>query len=121
MKFIALTLLRAYKWLISPLLGPACRYVPSCSEYAMEAVARYGVVRGGLKAAWRLARCHPLAQGGFDPVASRQSPVASYQGEHLPDQRHTSHCDMLPGLRTNALATGDWRLGTRDHQKESTN
>ncbi|MGC2321539.1 MAG: membrane protein insertion efficiency factor YidD, partial [Terriglobales bacterium] len=55
MNWIALTLLRAYKWLISPLLGPACRYVPSCSEYAMEAVARYGVVRGGLKAAWRLA------------------------------------------------------------------
>jgi len=76
-KWIALALLRAYKWLVSPLLGPACRYVPSCSEYAMEAVARYGVVRGGMKAAWRLARCHPLSKGGFDPVVSRQLPVAS--------------------------------------------
>ncbi len=77
MNWIVLTLLRAYKWLISPLLGPACRYVPSCSEYAMEAVARYGVLRGGLKAAWRLVRCHPFAKGGFDPVVSCQSPVAS--------------------------------------------
>ena len=76
MNWIVLTLLRAYQWLISPLLGPACRYVPSCSEYAMEAVARYGVVRGGLKAAWRLACCHPLAKGGFDPVVSGQWPVA---------------------------------------------
>jgi len=67
---IALLVLRAYKWLISPLLGPACRYVPSCSEYAMEAVAHYGIIGGGLRAAWRLARCHPFARGGFDPVYS---------------------------------------------------
>jgi len=84
MKWIALLLLRAYKWLVSPLLGPACRYVPSCSEYAMEAVVRYGVVRGGLKAAWRLARCHPFARGGFDPVASCQLAVASVQGSRTP-------------------------------------
>jgi len=77
MKWVALAALRVYQWLISPLLGPACRYVPSCSEFAMEAVARYGVVRGGLKAAWRLARCHPLAKGGFDPVVSCQFPVVS--------------------------------------------
>lgn len=68
MNWIVLTLLRAYQWLISPLLGPACRYVPSCSEYAMEAVAHYGVLKGGSKAVWRLARCHPLARGGFDPA-----------------------------------------------------
>ncbi len=74
MQEIVLKVLRAYKWLVSPLLGPACRYVPSCSEYAMEAVARYGVLQGGLKAAWRLARCHPLARGGFDPVASVNTP-----------------------------------------------
>lgn len=77
MTWIVLTILRGYQWLISPLLGPACRYVPSCSEYAMEAVARYGALKGGMKAAWRLARCHPLAKGGFDPVASCQLPVAS--------------------------------------------
>jgi putative membrane protein insertion efficiency factor len=77
MNGIVLTLLRAYKWLVSPLLGPACRYVPSCSEYAMEAVARYGVVRGGWKVACRLARCHPFAKGGLDPLVSCQLPVVS--------------------------------------------
>jgi putative membrane protein insertion efficiency factor len=68
MKAIVLGLLRAYKWLLSPLLLPACRYVPTCSEYAMEAVERYGVLRGGCMAAWRLLRCHPLVKGGHDPV-----------------------------------------------------
>jgi len=76
MSWILLTLLRAYKWLVSPLLGPACRYVPSCSDYAMEAVARYGVLRGGWKAVWRLARCHPLAKGGFDPVSGNKPDVS---------------------------------------------
>ena len=63
-----LLLLRGYKWALSPLLPPACRYVPSCSEYAMEAVDRYGVLRGGVMALWRVLRCHPFVQGGYDPV-----------------------------------------------------
>jgi len=50
------------------MLLPACRYVPTCSEYAMEAVDGYGVVRGSAKAIWRLLRCHPFAEGGLDPV-----------------------------------------------------
>lgn len=76
MKWAIQWLLRAYKRYVSPMFLPACRYVPTCSEYAMEAVERYGVLRGGLKAAWRLLRCHPFARGGFDPVASSQLPVA---------------------------------------------
>ena len=67
-RFVALHALRAYKWLVSPWLPPSCRYVPSCSEFAMEAVERYGVLRGGCKAALRVLRCHPLAKGGYDPV-----------------------------------------------------
>ena len=67
-KFAVLRLLRAYNWAISPLLPPACRYVPTCSEYAMEAVERYGAVRGGLKAIGRVLRCHPFVRGGYDPV-----------------------------------------------------
>ena len=63
-----LFLLRGYKWAISPMLRPACRFVPTCSEYAMEAVERHGVMRGGAIAVRRLLRCHPLAKGGFDPV-----------------------------------------------------
>lgn len=67
-KLAALQILRAYKWAISPLLPPSCRFVPTCSEYAMEAVDRYGVLRGSVLALMRLLRCHPLAHGGYDPV-----------------------------------------------------
>ncbi|HXY14666.1 MAG TPA: membrane protein insertion efficiency factor YidD [Terriglobales bacterium] len=67
-KKLLLLLLRAYKWAISPMLLPACRYVPTCSEYAMEAVEHYGVLHGSAKALWRLMRCHPFVKGGVDPV-----------------------------------------------------
>jgi len=67
-----LLLLRGYKWAISPMLAPACRYVPTCSEYAMEAVERYGVLRGGFMALGRLLRCHPFVKGGYDPVVKRK-------------------------------------------------
>jgi uncharacterized protein len=76
-KKIVILLLHAYKSAISPMLLPACRYVPSCSEYAMEAVERYGVLHGGAKAAWRLMRCHPLAKGGVDPVVKMKGSVIS--------------------------------------------
>jgi putative membrane protein insertion efficiency factor len=69
MKSIALGLLQLYKRWISPAFPPSCRYIPTCSEYAAEAVERYGVVRGGIMAAGRVLRCHPYAQGGLDPVA----------------------------------------------------
>ncbi len=69
MKSVVLAVLRAYRWLVSPLLPAACRYTPTCSEYALEAVERYGALRGGWRAARRVLRCHPLARGGFDPVA----------------------------------------------------
>lgn len=65
---LVLSLLRGYKWAISPLFPPSCRYVPTCSEYAQEAIERYGVLRGGWMAGWRLLRCHPLVKGGYDPV-----------------------------------------------------
>ena len=71
-KLLALRVLRAYKWAISPLFLRACRYVPSCSEYAMEAVERFGVVRGGMMAGARLLRCHPFVRGGYDPVVKVQ-------------------------------------------------
>jgi len=65
---LVLFLLSGYKWAISPMFPPACRYVPTCSEYAMDAVAHHGVARGSVMAAWRLLRCHPFARGGYDPV-----------------------------------------------------
>jgi uncharacterized protein len=65
---LAVTLLQAYKWAISPMFPPSCRYTPTCSEYAAEAIDRYGIVRGSAMAVWRLLRCHPFVRGGYDPV-----------------------------------------------------
>ncbi len=68
MKAVLLAVLRFYKNAISPWLPAACRFYPTCSEYAMEAVERYGALHGLWLAARRLARCHPFHPGGFDPV-----------------------------------------------------
>jgi uncharacterized protein len=67
-KAIALALLRFYKLLISPLLPPSCRFVPTCSEYAAEAIAKYGFLKGSLIGFKRLCRCQPFCAGGYDPV-----------------------------------------------------
>lgn len=61
-------LVRGYQMAISPLLPPACRYYPSCSAYAIEALERHGALRGAWLAAKRIARCHPFRPGGYDPV-----------------------------------------------------
>jgi len=76
-KTFVVHLLRGYKWAISPMFSPACRYLPTCSEYAIEAVDRYGVMRGSLMAIWRVLRCHPFAKGGYDPVAKQRSSKAA--------------------------------------------
>ena len=65
---LALTVLRIYKRWISPALPSACRFHPTCSEYMMEAIERYGVLRGVGMGLMRLGRCHPFHHGGFDPV-----------------------------------------------------
>lgn len=102
-KLVTLRLLQAYKWAISPMFPPACRYVPTCSEYAMEAVERYGALRGGLMALLRLLRCHPFARGGYDPVVKpslvRQNvvrpnvvtPSSSYEPPHFSQMREAGH------------------------------
>ena len=68
MEELILLLLRAYRVAISPLIGPRCRYYPSCSQYAQVAVERHGAARGSWLAVRRIARCHPWHPGGFDPV-----------------------------------------------------
>jgi len=67
-RWLLLALLRAYKLVVSPLLPPACRFYPSCSQYAAGAIEKHGAMRGGILAARRLARCHPFNPGGVDPV-----------------------------------------------------
>ncbi len=68
MKKIAIFLIKMYQKFISPLLVPSCRYYPSCSHYAVEAIEKYGFVKGGAMATGRVMRCHPFAPGGYDPV-----------------------------------------------------
>lgn len=68
MKRVLLAMLRFYKRSISPLLPPACKYTPTCSEYAMEAIQKHGVIKGVGLAIWRILRCNPFAKGGYDPV-----------------------------------------------------
>jgi uncharacterized protein len=89
-KRLLLGLISAYQRRISPALPRRCRYEPTCSAYAVEAIERFGVGRGSLLAAWRLLRCNPLSHGGFDPVRERFTfkvgPVdpAVYHGEVRP-------------------------------------
>ena len=61
-------LIQGYQFVISPLIGPSCRFAPSCSEYAREAVARHGAFRGAVLALGRIGRCHPWGGSGYDPV-----------------------------------------------------
>jgi uncharacterized protein len=68
---LAVVALRAYQLVLSPFTGGACRFEPSCSAYAIEAVMTHGVWRGLRLACWRVSRCHPLAAAGIDPVPSR--------------------------------------------------
>ena len=71
MKKLVLALLRGYKKYISPSLGNNCRFLPTCSEYAMEAVECHGILKGGLLSIWRILRCNPFGRRGYDPVPEK--------------------------------------------------
>ena len=66
MKYLAMGLVYVYRWTISPLLGSRCKYHPSCSQYALDALREYGLVKGSILAGWRLLRCNPWSHGGVD-------------------------------------------------------
>lgn len=68
LKRILLGMVRAYQLFISPVLPPSCRFVPTCSTYMIEAVEKYGVIRGGWLGIRRVLRCHPFSRGGYDPL-----------------------------------------------------
>jgi hypothetical protein len=84
MKAVLVQLLKGYKRWISPMLPMACRYVPSCSEYAMEAIAVHGAWRGSWMAMGRLLRCHPFVRGGHDPVIHPTQPKSGWAGTSVP-------------------------------------
>jgi uncharacterized protein len=69
---LAVAPIRAYQRLFAPALGNRCKYHPSCSEYAAQAIGRFGILRGLVLAAWRLLRCNPWSHGGFDPVDAQR-------------------------------------------------
>jgi uncharacterized protein len=79
---ILLWLLRAYQYVLSPYLGSRCRFTPSCSHYAAEAVRVHGAAKGSLFAAKRLACCHPWCEGGYDPVPARKQSDGIKQHQH---------------------------------------
>jgi len=68
MRSLFIGIIKLYQILISPLLGPNCRFHPTCSHYAIEAIAKHGVLKGGYLSVRRLIKCHPLHEGGLDPV-----------------------------------------------------
>jgi len=68
MRHVLIYLIKLYQKLISPMFAPSCRFYPTCSEYAVQAITKYGTLKGGIKAAWRILRCNPFNKGGIDPV-----------------------------------------------------
>ena len=85
MRRLVMLLIRGYQRFVSPLFPPCCRYRPSCSQYTLEAVRKYGSIRGIWLGTLRILRCHPFAKGGYDPVPEPFDPLG----------RHRSHCSAL--------------------------
>lgn len=92
MKHVLIALLRVYRAVISPLYGQVCRYHPSCSAYALGAVEHHGAVRGSWLAVRRLARCHPWAAGGYDPVPGTVPPITTTPATTTP----AAEADLVP-------------------------
>ncbi|MCF8111011.1 MAG: membrane protein insertion efficiency factor YidD [Desulfobacteraceae bacterium] len=79
MRYLFVFIIKLYQALVSPLIGPRCRFYPSCSEYACESIRRFGAVRGTWLSARRLVKCHPFHPGGFDPVPDHYPGIESYR------------------------------------------
>jgi hypothetical protein len=97
MRTILVILIKGYRLLISPMLPPSCRFYPSCSSYAIEALERHGLLRGGWLAIRRVGRCHPFCEGGIDPVPERRPPCGcdAVSGETESASRGESHSHVV--------------------------
>lgn len=82
MRRIAIFLIRGYQLLLSPLLGSHCRFDPTCSSYAIQAIRVHGTLQGGWLAARRIGRCHPWGGHGYDPVPPETPPAETFRGTH---------------------------------------
>jgi len=91
LRTIALLPVLAYQKVVSPFIAPRCRYYPTCSNYAVEAVRTYGVFRGSILAAWRLVRCNPFSDGGFDYVADQKLFKSRGAHDHRDCADHHKH------------------------------
>ena len=85
LQWIAIKFIRGYQLVISPMIGPRCRFTPTCSQYAIEAIKSHGIVKGCWLAAKRLIRCQPLSEGGYDPV-----PTCSHHQNHKENHKTDS-------------------------------
>ncbi|MEA5579853.1 membrane protein insertion efficiency factor YidD [Nodularia harveyana UHCC-0300] len=92
MKLLFISLIKGYRMFISPMFPPSCRFQPTCSMYAIEAIERFGVWRGGWMATWRILRCHPFHPGGYDPVPETTKHCCDHtlsdSGKQTKDQKH---------------------------------
>jgi hypothetical protein len=102
LKTLLLWLIQAYQLLVSPLLGPRCRFYPTCSAYALTAIERFGIVYGSWLAVRRVVRCHPFHPGGYDPV-----PEASHTCQHGShgESQHSEDTKNTPNLLRNIKKT----------------
>ncbi len=73
MKRLFIKLIKGYRRYISPNTPPACKYIPTCSQYGIEAIERFGALKGGLLTLWRILRCNPWSRGGYDPVPEKKN------------------------------------------------
>ena len=107
MKRLALALIRLYQRTLSRVLPPACRFVPSCSEYGYEAIERYGALRGGVLAIWRVLRCNPWGGHGYDPVPDLHTKDSTHQSMRNAithdDQQTTA---LTPNVSGHSLTEG---------------
>jgi putative membrane protein insertion efficiency factor len=100
---VLMGLVQVYRYALRPVLGNRCRYLPTCSEYALEALQRHGAARGSLMGARRLLRCHPFCDGGYDPVPHRAAEgAAGGESSDEPDHARRLFAFLEPNARDNA-------------------